>query len=157
MSFSSEVDDFILDFRDRSDEVIRSTAIALFGAIIKSSPVDEGTFRSNWYVTADRPSNQVNPNASISQGAAIETMATVVSGLPSYKRIILANNLPYAEVIEFGGYPDPVKKGTFVKGKGYVKKSAGGYSKQAPKGVVRTNVLRFRNIFEQQAKKNGFQ
>jgi len=151
MSFSSEVDDFILDFEEATDRTIRASAIALFGAIIKSSPVDEGTFRSNWYVRANKPSNQVNPNGATSESAAVQIMTQNVLSIQNYKRITLTNNLPYAEVIEFGGYPTGNIRGSDSK------VTYQGYSKQAPQGVVRANVLRFRGIFEQQAKKNGFQ
>ena len=59
-------------------------------------------------------------------------------------KIFMTNNLPYARTLEFGKYPTPVKRGTYV-GKGrYEKRSQGGFSKLAPRGMVRVNALRFR-------------
>jgi hypothetical protein len=49
--------------------------------------------------------------------------------------IILFNNQPYAEVIEFGGYPNPPKGG---KGK-----TIGGFSTQAPYGVYQLAIALF--------------
>ena len=54
----------------------------------------------------------------------------------------MANNLPYAHVIEYGGYP------------GDGPNTVGGFSKQAPAGVVRVNVARFEAILEEQARAN---
>jgi hypothetical protein len=55
------------------------------------------------------------------------------------KKMFLTNNLPYIETLEYGGYPNPVKKGSWdVKGKKFTIKSTGGFSKQvAPDGWVR--------------------
>ena len=151
MSFSSQVDDFILGVADSTDETIKGSAIALFGAIIKASPVDEGTFRANWYVTKDKPSTRVNPNGSAGENVILNRTANRILGIENYKRIIMTNNLPYAPVIEFGEFP------TGSANEAGSKVTTQGYSRQAPQGVVRTNVLRFRQIFEEQARKNGFQ
>ena len=55
------------------------------------------------------------------------------------QKIFFTNNLPYIETLEYGGYPNPVKKGTWVKkSKSYEVRSTGGFSKQvAPDGWVR--------------------
>ena len=47
------------------------------------------------------------------------------------------NNLEYIHVLEFGLFPTPVKKGTRIPGGGYEIRSEGGFSKQAPGGMVR--------------------
>jgi hypothetical protein len=63
--------------------------------------------------------------------------------------IFLVNNLPYASVVEYGSYPNPPKRGTYVPtgktkygitGPGWVKRSEGGFSKQAPAGMVRVSL-----------------
>ena len=63
--------------------------------------------------------------------------------------LCLTNNLPYIQVLEYGKYPNPPKKGTYLKegqkkgqytGPGFFKFSEGGYSKQAPKGMVRISI-----------------
>lgn len=150
MSFSKQVNDFAIGFEDATEETIRGTAIALFRGIIVSSPVDEGTFRSNWFVSGAIPSTQKNESRAVSEGSAIQEMTNKVIGLQNWKSITFTNNLPYSEVIEFGGYPtgnirEPSSKVTFQ-----------GFSKQAPKGVLRTNVKRFNALIEREAAKNGF-
>ena len=44
----------------------------------------------------------------------------------------MANNLPYARVVEYGGYPNPPKSPTG--------KTVNGFSKLAPAGMVRINI-----------------
>jgi hypothetical protein len=68
-------------------------------------------------------------------------MASVVSRDPSWYEFTLANNLPYANVIEYGGY------------QGDGPNTVGGFSKQAPQGVVRVNVLRFQQLIDEEAAK----
>jgi hypothetical protein len=151
LSFEKQVNDFSIDVIDEADKAIKGTAIQLFRDIIIASPVDEGRFRSNWFVRKDAPSTKSNPNAIKSEQEIIKRTSDKISSYESYNSITLTNNLPYSQVIEFGGY----KTGSASSPDSKV--TAQGYSKQAPKGVVRVNVLRFRKIFEEQAKKNGFQ
>ena len=81
--------------------------------------------------------NGVDPSGSKS----IAQMASVVSRDPSWYEFTLANNLPYANVIEYGGSP------------GDGPNTVGGFSKQAPQGVVRVNVLRFQQLIDEEAAK----
>lgn len=49
----------------------------------------------------------------------------------------ISTGVPYAPVVEYGLYPNPPKSG---KGK-----TEGGYSKQAPQGMVRTSIKEVAN------------
>lgn len=69
------------------------------------TPVDQGTLKEAW--TMERAK---------------------VLGDSSHVR----NGLPYAPVVEFGGYPNPPKGGEG--------KTSGGFSKQAPQGMLRPAV-----------------
>lgn len=143
MSFSVDVSKWVDKAEDSFEETVRGTAIKLFSAIIQSSPVDEGTFRNNWFVSGVNPSTEVNPNDSGNNvGANISEMTRDVLALRNWQAITYTNNLPYAEVIEFGGYPNPPETGD---------KTIGGYSKQAPQGVVRVNAVRFQQLINEEA------
>lgn len=121
---------------ERINDVKRKFAFMLYSAIVKKTPVDTGRARANWNVSVGSPDlgvtdetdkNFKNPKS--------------VPDAPGDTPIYIANNLPYIKTLEFGGYPKDVKKGTRVKGKGkkkghYEVRSAGGFSKQAPKGMV---------------------
>lgn len=143
MSFSDDVNDFKDNFLEASEETVKGTAIQLFSAIIKSSPVDEGTFRSNWFLTQGQPSQRTDEDLVLSEQNIINGIVQNVMRFEGLAPIYFTNNLPYSEVIEYGEFPDGPN-------------TTGGYSRQAPQGVLRVNVLRFKRIFEQQAKKNGF-
>ena len=90
----------------------------------------------------------------------MQTGIQQIEGLP--EEFSLTNNLPYSEVIEFGEYPNPVKKGTKISKTGvkhavFEVRSKGGFSKLAPQGVVRVNALRFTALLKQAASKAGYE
>lgn len=156
--FSKAVADFALEFEEETEFVVKSTVIQLFGAIIKASPVQTGRFRANWFLGGVVASNLETSATDKSGQKTIRKMTAgvqAVNGLPP--EFSLTNNLPYSEVIEFGEYPNPVKKGSYnKKDKKFEKLSKGGFSRQAPQGVVRVNVARFEKLLEQQAKKANY-
>ena len=161
MSFSDEVNKFALSVKDANEKVVRGTTIALFGAIIRSSPVDEGRFRGNWFASGADPSTRVTNTPDKSGLKTANNMQAVVTNLPQFDTFTLTNNLPYSEIIEFGGYPKQVEKGTKVSKKGekparYEQRSQDGFSKQAPQGVVRVNAARFEKLLEKEAAKNNY-
>lgn len=137
--FTLDVRRFASQFDGGAEEAIRGTAISLFSSIIRSSPVDEGRFRGNWFasgeqidrstISAVRPENQ-----------AISTMIQKINGLQDWSDFTLTNNLPYSEVIEFGGYREGPN-------------TVGGFSRQAPSGVLRVNVSRFNDLIEREARR----
>lgn len=117
---------FALDvkaFCDRAKKdpeiVMRAVAIKLFSAIIKSSPVDTGRFRMNWQTSGATPKIGTVAGFDKSGSTAISSAQTFISNTQVWQEFTLTNNLPYAQRLEYG------------------------YSKQAPTGMVRTNVYRF--------------
>jgi len=142
MSFSVDVSDWIDKATQAPETVIRGTAIKLFKSIIISSPVDEGTFRANWFVSGATPSNQVNENVGGGYSSdVISRTSRDVEALVNWEAITFTNNLPYAGVIEYGGF------------KGSGSKTVGGYSRQAPQGVVRVNAMRFNELIREEVRK----
>ncbi len=72
-------------------------------------------------------------------GSTISKGTSALSRLVPYSVVYIQTNAPYATAIEFGQYPNPVKKGSYdKKAKKYVIKSVGGFSQQAPHGVYST-------------------
>lgn len=71
--------------------------------------------------------------------------------------IYISNNLPYITMLEYGGYPDPVKKGTYNKKTGqYEVRSANGFSKQAPNGMVGVTVANFKKNIDKAIEESNF-
>lgn len=140
-SFTGKIDDFSIQFMKGSEATVRSTAGLLFGAIIKSTPVDTGRARANWFATGKQASTKTTNSVDKSGSNAESSAANVVNSLKDWSTFKLTNNLPYIGVLEFGGYGDgPL--------------TSGGFSKQAPRGFLRINVLRFNKLIAENAKKH---
>ena len=141
MSFALDVKAFCDKAKKNPEIVMRQVSLKLFSAIIKASPVDTGRFRMNWQASGSAPASGTTVATDQSGGKAISAVAEYVLKAPGWSEFTLANNLPYANVIEFGGYP------------GDGPNTVGGFSKQAPQGVVRVNITRFNALLEQEAAK----
>jgi len=139
--FSLDIKSFAGGFIDGAEDAIRGTSIKLFSAIVESSPVDEGRFRANWFATGQLPSTKITSSIDKSGSSTINAIESKITSIADWSTFTLSNNLPYAETIEFGGYNDGPK-------------TTGGFSKQAPKGVVRVNVMRFNGLLEVEAIKD---
>ena len=108
--------------------------------IVEATPVHfdgGGRLKNNWFLTVSSASSKTRGG----QASGSSSLAQIGS-LPGYvlgKKIYFTNNLPYAGIVEYGGYPSPPKDGTWT-GTKFEKLSSGGYSKQAPSGMTRINV-----------------
>ena len=141
MSFALDVSKFVEKTKRNNETVMRSVAFKLFSAIIKASPVDTGRFRMNWQAAGATPRSGLVAGEDKTGASAIASAETFITNTQAWAEFTLANNLPYANVIEFGGYP------------GSGPNTVGGFSKQAPQGVVRINVVRFQQLIDQEAAK----
>ncbi len=126
----------------------RRVVFELFRRVILKTPVDTGRARGNWQTQIGAaPSSVKVLEATDPRGsAAINAASQVASRFPIGETVWILNNLPYILVLEYGKYPDPPKRGSWVKGVGLVVKSKGGFSKQAPQGMVRVTALEFGEI-----------
>lgn len=141
MSFALDVSRFVEKTKRNNETVMRSVAFKLFSAIIKASPVDTGRFRMNWQAAGATPRGGLVAGEDKTGASAIASAETFITNTQAWEEFTLANNLPYANVIEFGGYP------------GSGPNTVGGFSKQAPQGVVRINVVRFQQLIDEEAAK----
>lgn len=118
---------------DAYNKALKKTAIKTFGEIIRMTPVDTGRARNNWQIG-------MSLNTSV-LGAGNKGLSYVQREIPDRlpgRKVYLFNNLPYIGTLEYGGYPTPVRRGSWDRRtQSYVIKSINGYSKQAPNGMVR--------------------
>jgi hypothetical protein len=129
MSFTLDVKAFCEKAKKNPETVMRSVSLKLFSAIIKASPVDTGRFRGNWQTTGITPATGLNAGVDPTGNRAVNSAATFITNAPGWDTFTLTNNLPYAERLEYG------------------------YSKQAPTGIVRVNVIRFQQLINEEAAK----
>lgn len=110
--------------------------------MIEQTPAQTGGTRNSWFLS-ESPNQSSSSRASISGSDAI---ASVLNNMPKNvlgKKLYFINDSPPINLLEYGGYPNPVKLGSWIDGK-YQKLSSGGFSKQAPKGWVRKNLTLMR-------------
>lgn len=128
------------------ERVVRTTAILLFQRIVMRSPVDTGRFRANWNVSYNTIDRSTNANTDESGGAKSTEVQSAVLSFPVGGIFYLTNSLPYAGVLEYGGYPNPPLYGSQKRGEdGPTIHVINGYSMQAPNGMVRVTVQEFQD------------
>lgn len=116
------------------NDIKRKVAIDVFSQVVVATPIDTGRARSNWMtsvgapISAERGTNNVQ--------SALSEIKKVVASSPLEQDIYCSNNSPYITRLEFGGY-------------GEGPKTAGGYSRQAPAGMVRVTIRRFNEYFRE--------
>ncbi len=126
------------------DKVMTETTVNMFGAVIEMTPVgpfeiSAGWTKAAWIVSYDKPSTagpgqpQPNRNRNDVERAPPKHFSKGGSAF-------LTNNQEHINVLEYGGYPVPVKMGTRLPSGDFEIRSSGGFSKQAPKGMVRINL-----------------
>jgi hypothetical protein len=120
----------------RLDLFGRKIALELFRRVIYKTPVDSGRARANWQVTIGSAASGT-VEIDDTNGTATMTRATAASrGFRAGDIIYLTNNLPYIMKLEEGGYPDGPK-------------TVGGFSRQAPAGMVALTVQEFAIVVNQ--------
>lgn len=131
----------------RQGAVVSATAFLMFGAVVVGTPVGdfdpdhEGTARGSWVFKIGSPDGGFGRRNVNKTGADLRIPRDGLRMLGT--KSFLVSAVPYMQVLEFGGYPDPVKLGTFNKRTGRFEiRSVGGFSKQAPAGMIRVNTAR---------------
>ncbi len=148
------IKDFNLAFVGGCEKTMRGTAASVFSQSIEVSPVRTGRFKGGWVATGAKPSTRAG-SSDKNGSKTIEKMMRVIMGNKDWSVFTLTNNTPHAIPLEYGLYPNPVKKGTWDKEKGkYEIRSTGGFSNQATEGIVRPIMARAKAELEKQAKRH---
>lgn len=135
--------------------VVRKAALEALRRVVKRTPVLKGRARANWQLTIGAPAEgevtRLDADGATTIAAGTATLGALAQAAPnSYPVVWITNNLPYILVLEEGGYPPNPEKGTYMPERRtrsgrrvkahYEIRSAGGYSKQAPRGMVAVTV-----------------
>ena len=119
---------------------VRDTTVAVALELVRNvslrTPADTGRARASWNIAEGAIDRSVQPEAAGDQ--KIPEKEYDGKGLTGQSVIYVSNSLPYIESLEYGLYPEDVKRGTWNKRtKKWEKRSEGGFSKQAPTGMLR--------------------
>ena len=143
--FNDDVAHFLKDRVPREVKAIQ-TKIALAGlrGVVKKTPVDKRFARGGWQVSVGIP-----PIANVTSSSPIGDGATKILNAVPFSTIYIGNNVSYITVLEYGGFipkdPGPSKdKRKDRIGKVLVK---GGFSVQAPQGMVSVTLQELRMMF----------
>jgi hypothetical protein len=108
----------------------------MFKNIIDKTPVDKGGARANWQTSTGSPATGTIDTTDRTGAATLAKARAVLASANAGDTIYMANNLPYIRKLEEGGYPDGPK-------------TVGGFSRQAPAGMVALTVQEFAAIVKQ--------
>lgn len=120
-------------------------------ATVLRTPVISGRARGGWIASVGEPLIETPLSLDSSGSGTISKANSTAVG--AYGGIYyLVNNVAYIDILEYGGYPAPPEKGSWdKKTQSYEILSRGGYSKQAPAGMVRITVKEVKNKVSQLA------
>jgi len=137
-TFALDLAKFAEKAKERADEAVGAVVVGIAAELDRRSPVGDATywknpppkgyvgghFRANWQLSiGSMPSGEVpgvDPTGAATQARILAVVPDDASGHVYY----IANNVPYAQRIEYG------------------------WSRQAPEGLVGLTVLKFREIVE---------
>jgi len=138
--FSLDMKVFAKKAGANADTVVRKTAIGLFSAVMRGTPVDTANAQFNWYVDFNSFSNKVDKNIALGSATPAIKQSEFELDLLRYKAgdtITLTNNSDHIEVLEYGLFPWDNSA-----------KVINHFSTQAPKGMVRLNIMKFQTFVD---------
>ena len=132
--FRADIRAFIKKAEGNIDLCLRKILFDMSYKIVTRTPVDTGRLRANWQFGVDTIPDGALESTDPSGYGTIAGLRSAMGEIHAGHVHYFVNNLPYASVVEYGLYPNPAKKGT---------KTAGGFSLQAPAGMVRITAVEF--------------
>ena len=146
MSFALDLSKFAGLTEKKMEAVAKKSAIGLFTDIIRDTPVDSGRLKGNWQPAINKfedDTSVLDIDKTRRGSHSGQSKAKLANGLNRFKlgdMMTLTNNLPYAKKAEFGLWGDGPK-------------TINGFSKKAPAGMVRKNIVRWNTYLDEQARK----
>jgi len=118
--------------RTQYNKALRIAAIKTWGDVIVATPValvNGGRARGSWFVGLNVTDETSDSNKNKGPGYIAKELPNDLTK----QKVFLYNNLPYIEKLEFGGYgPEDTEK-----------TNSQGFSKQAPRGMLRVSLLKW--------------
>lgn len=132
MSFALDLKKFAEKAGANADLVVRKVTFEVANSLVMRSPVDTGRFRANWqFDTSGLPSGTLGDTDK--DGSA--TMARLSAAIMQSQAggiTYLANNLPYAQRLEYGWSkrsPNGMVRVTLAEFESYIRKAVGDLGK----------------------------
>ena len=140
-----KVDEAIIATVVAANDNVRGIYLGGLTPIAMETPADTGVTRNSWFLSVNNPSTNTGRAKNKSGSGSLSSILKMPVWVLGIK-IYYTNNRPNINVLEYGGFPKPVKKGSYIKrSKSFEILSINGYSKQAPNGWVRTTLISMQN------------
>ena len=131
--------------KSRLNTNLKGVYLSGLGNIIAGTPADEGIHRNSWFLTVGVASNATTTSKNKTGASSIRQLSKMPQSVLG-KKLYFTNNAPAINALEYGGFPSPVKRGSYIKSsKSYQILSVNGFSKQAPSGWVRKTLIAMAN------------
>jgi len=130
MNFARQVKSFNVKTEKALDQTVRAITFSLFREVVQRTPVDTGRLKGNWQVSIGAPASGTLATNDPSGGATLGKIVAGIGGAGS--TTFLANNLAYAQRIEYDGWSHT----------------------KAPAGMVRVSFARIDSIVAKAAQAN---
>lgn len=145
--FAKQLKAALVETQQDAYEVVADTALEIMRDTVMETPVDSGQLRSNWRMGEDEVDDTTDSSHTDEEGLsdAEGLIKEIKKERKEFDFLAISNNLPYAQIVEYGEYKIPED--------GETEKTINGYSKQAPTGMFRRNLRRFDTIAAKHAKR----
>lgn len=129
MTLGSDIDRFINKVHRRMEATTKGALSRVATELVNRSPVDTGHFKANWQFSVGSPPQGILTNEDPSGGETLGRLLGEIRSTPMPKGVhgYFRNNVPYALKLEYG------------------------HSTQAPQGIVRITMTRWRSFIAQAA------
>ena len=113
------------------DREVKNQILRMCKDVIDETPFETGRLKNNWYASNRAIGTRTTKQTDKSGKNSLNRVKAALKRLKMGQKFFFFNNLPYSRVVEFGLYPNPPKNPTG--------KTINGFSRQAPRGMLRKN------------------
>lgn len=143
-AFTDAIHQYRVKIETQSLAALKKVVFDLDSKVVLRTPVGTtGRAQGNWQPSIGPEPQAISDDGATGADTSLGAVAAKLTDLRLGDTFWLANALPYIRVLEYGLYPNPPKKGTG--------KTVGGYSTQAPSGMVRVSAVEFEQIVAESA------
>lgn len=89
---------------------VRATAINLLSGLVRTTPVDSGRAKGNWFVSTSSPNRAVKEDRRSGQALSQGNQVIIQAKDDDYPTITISNNLPYIQRLNDGWSEQAPKK-----------------------------------------------
>ena len=128
--FKKQLEEFGVKSKKRMVEAAGNATLKMLENIVVDTPVDTGLAASNWFVGINEKTDKTTDDTSLNNLIDADKTVSLAKVNPkSDESFVIYNNIHYIQYLEYG------------------------WSVQAPQGMYRKNIVKWRKILEAEAQK----